>query len=690
MTKNLLFEIGTEELPARFIKPALESLKNFTELKLNQLEIPYEEIKVAGTCRRLVLFVKNLAERQKEREEEILGPAFNVGMDQEGKYTPALLGFAKKHGLKPEELSLKDTPKGKYFYAKKIIFGKETIKLLPELLLEILQNIYFPKKMRWGNYDVFFGRPIRWLLALYGKESIDIEIAGIKSSLHTKGHSFLAKKKLPITEADWEVYKNTLQKNYVIVEVEERKKFTLKSIEEVSKKYGKVVIDEALLEENAHLVEYPFPVVGKFPEKFLTLPPKLVITALQEHQRYFYLVDEKEQLLPYFIAVNNNKPKDELVVIKGHERVAKARLEDAMFYYERDLKEKLIQKVEKLKGIVYHVKAGNLYEKTLRLIELLKYLRGELYPEIEEKLVEKVGLYAKADLTTEVVKEFPTLQGYMGSHYLQLEGEKEVAKALYEQYLPTPKDEGLPHTKLGILLSLADKIDHLATLVGVGEKVTGEGDPFALRRAAYGIVKILIGCKIFLHLEQVFSYALDLVKNQGYLKNTSALHELIEFVKKRLEGELLSYGFSKNFIYVIMDQTLNPYQQYLKLKALKEIYQQKDFQDLIILFKRVTQILKNHPLEVLQKINPELFEEEIEKKLYEAILAKEELFLNYDKEMNYNTYLEDLLYFKPIIDEFFDKVFVMVEAEALRLNRLSLLNRLSKFFYRFGDLSYLA
>ncbi|MFN3567408.1 MAG: glycine--tRNA ligase subunit beta [Caldimicrobium sp.] len=689
MTKNLLFEIGTEELPARFIVPSLESLKNFTKIKLDQMEIPYEDIKVAGTCRRLVLFVKNLSEKQKDREEEILGPAYNIAVDKEGKYTPALLGFANKYGLKPEELYLKETPKGKYFYAKKTIEGKLTKELLPEILIEILHNIYFPKKMRWAHYDFLFGRPIRWLLAIYGKEKIDLEIARTKSALFTKGHAFLAKKELPITEADWELYKSILFKNYVIVDIEERKNFTLKSIEEVSKNYGKVVIDETLLEENAHLVEYPFPVVGQFPEKFLSLPEKLVITALQEHQRYFYLVNEKEQLLPYFIAVNNNKPRDESVVIRGHERVAKARLEDAMFYFERDLKEKLIQKVEKLKGVIYHIKAGTLYEKTLRLIELLKYLKEKIYPEIEEKLVERAGFYAKADLCTEVVKEFPSLQGYMGSYYLQLEGEKEVAKAIYEQYLPSPKEETFPKTKLGILLSLADKIDHLATLMGVGEKVTGEGDPFALRRAAYGIVKILIGCKILLNLEDSFSFALDLIKDQGYLRNEVALNELIEFVKKRLEGEFLSAGFSKNFIYVIIDQALNPYKQYLKLQALKEIYSQKDFQDLIILFKRVTQILKNSSLENLSTINPELFEAEVERKLYEAIINQEEVLHKYDRELNYTQYLENLLYFKPIIDEFFEKVFVMVENEVLRLNRLSLLNRLAQLFYKFGDFSYL-
>ncbi|MFN4132379.1 MAG: glycine--tRNA ligase subunit beta, partial [Caldimicrobium sp.] len=487
MMRNLLFEIGTEELPARFIVPALESIKNFTEVTLENLEISYEEIKVAGTCRRLALFVKNLSEKQKDREEEILGPALNVALDEAGNYTPALLGFAKKQGLDPKDLIIKETAKGKYFCAKKIIPGKNTIEILPTLLLEILQNVYFPKRMRWGDFDFSFGRPIKWLLALYGEEIVPLSVAGVESNRYTKGHTFLSQGEIRLEKADWDLYKQILFKHFVILEVEERKNYTRSKIEEITKDYGKVVIDESLLEENSHLVEYPFPVIGKFSEKFLNLPEKLVITALQEHQRYFYLVDKNKKLLPYFIAVNNNKPKDESVVIKGHERVAKARLEDALFYYERDLKEPLKNRVEKLKGVIYHIKSGTLYDKTLRLIDLCKYLKKELFPDLSEELIEKTVLYAKVDLVTEVVKEFPSLQGYMGAHYLALEGEKEVATAIYEQYLPSPKEETFPETKLGILLSLADKIDHLSALIGAGEKVSGEGDPYGLRRAAYGI-----------------------------------------------------------------------------------------------------------------------------------------------------------------------------------------------------------
>lgn len=690
MTRNLLFEIGVEELPARFIEPALESIEIFTKNKLESLEISYEEIKVAGTCRRLALFIKNLSEKQRDKEEEILGPALNVGLDKEGNYTPALLGFVKKQELDPKELFVKETPKGKYFCAKKIITGRKTIELLPHLLLELLQNIFFPKKMRWGDFDFSFGRPIRWILALYGNEIVPITVAGVRSNLYTKGHVFLSKGEIRLEKADWELYKETLFKNFVILEVEERKHYTRLKIEEIAKDYGQVVIEEHLLNENSHLVEFPFPIIGKFSEKFLNLPEKLIITALQEHQRYFYLVDKNKKLLPYFVAVNNNKPKNEALVIKGHEKVAKARLEDALFYYERDLKEPLKNRIEKLKGVVYHIKAGTLYEKTLRLIELCKYLKKELFSDLSDELIERTAYYAKADLATEVVKEFPSLQGYIGAHYLSLEGERELTTAIYEQYLPSPKEEAFPETKLGIILSLADKIDHLSTLIGAGEKISGEGDPYALRRAAYGIIKILLSKELLLELENTFSYALELVQKQGYLKNREAFKEILEFVRKRLEGEFLSQGYPKNFIYVVLEQPLNPYQQYLKLLALREIYQQRDFQDLLILFKRVTQILKNLDFKTLKEINPELLGEEAEILIYQKLIEISPKLQALAEENKFLAYLETLMLFKPLIDKFFEQVFVMVEEEKLRLNRLSLLYNLAQYFYKFGDLSYLA
>ncbi len=690
MRRNLLFEIGTEELPARFIEPALESILDFTQKRLGELELTYEDIKVGGTCRRLSLFVKGLWEKQRDREEEVLGPSLKVGKDEKGNFTPALLGFLKKHSAEPEQVFIKETPKGSYFCLKKSIPGQKTLDLLPGFLLELLHNISFPKRMRWGDFDFAFARPLKWLLALYGEEIIPLEITRIQSQNLTYGHRFLSPEAMAINSADWEQYKELLFKKYVILEVEERRKLTLESIKEVSLPAGNPVIVEDLLKENANLLEFPFPVLGRFPERFLKLPEKLVITALQEHQRYFFLRDAKGSLLPYFIAVNNNKPKDPVIVIKGHERVAKARLEDALFYYERDIKKPLKSYVDKLKGIVYHIRCGTLYEKTERLIAIGKYLGVALFPDLPERDIEKTCLYAKADLATEVVKEFPSLQGYMGSHYLFLEGEREIAPALYEQYLPSPKEEAYPETKLGIILSLSDKLDHLTALIGAGEKLSGEGDPYALRRSAYGIIKILLVKEIDLKLEPLLNFSLLQVERQGYLKNKKALEDLLGFLRKRLEGEFLSLDFTKNFIQVVMEQPLNPHLQHLKLKALRKIYPRKDFQDLTTLFKRVTQILKNIDLSKLPAVNPQLFEYAVERDLFEKVNLLGPDLLQLEREKRYLEYLEKLLQFKPLIDLFFDNVFVMVEEETLRMNRLSLLKGLSDYFYRFGDLSFLA
>lgn len=688
MKKNLLFEIGTEELPARFIEPALESIRNFLEKTLKELELAYEDIKTGGTARRLAVSVLNLEEKQKDREEEILGPSVSVALDEAGNFTPALLGFARKHGVNTDALYIKDTPKGRYFCFKKTIEGKRTEELLPALLIDLLKNVYFPKKMRWADFEFPFARPIRWLLALYGQEVISLEINGIKSDRFSYGHRFLSARPIEFKEACWETYKRVLEENFVLVDIEDRLRRTKEEIEKVAHPIGKVELRSELLTENAHLIEYPFPTLGTFPEKFLKMPSKLVVTALQEHQRYFVIYNETQQLLPYFIAVNNNRPKDVSILVRGHERVAKARLEDALFYYERDLKTPLSAKIEKLKGIVYHIRCGTLYDKTLRLIELGKFLSKKLFPTLSLELVEEACRYSKADLASEVVKEFPSLQGFMGAHYLQIEGKREISPALYEQYLPNPQDERFPETEIGTILSLADKLDHLCAMFGVGERATGEGDPFGLRRAGLGILKILIEKKLLLNLEEVLPYAVALLEKQGFLRESSPEEEIIDFLRKRLEGEFLNLGFPKNFIYAVIEKPLNPYDLYLRISAIKALSVSEDFKDLLIVFKRVTQILKNVDTSQLGDIKPELFQSEEEHLLWRTLLEQEKELLTLFEERRYVSYLERLLFFKEPIHRFFEKVFVMVEDVNLKNNRLALLNKLANNFLKFGDLAY--
>ena len=689
MSKNLLWEIGTEELPARFIIPALESLKILTEKKLKENLLNFEEIKTAGTLRRLTLFVKNLSEKQEKREEEILGPSVKIGIDKKGNYTEQVLGFAKKYRASPEELTIKKTEKGEYFCLKRIIPGKKTIELLPQILLNILQNIYFPKSMRWGYYEIKFARPIRWMLCLYGKEIVPLKIASIDASNITYGHRFLSEKPIKLTSANWETYEALLEKNYVIVDPEKRILKTKEEILKVSEKIGIPEMEKDLLEENAHLIEYPFPIVGEFSKEFLMLPEPLVITALKEHQRYICLKDKKGKLINYFIAVNNNFPKNLEILKRGHERVTKARLEDAKFYFEKDLKESLEKMVERLKGIVYHIKCGTLWDKTQRLIELGIYLAQKINSHIDLEKVKKVCFYAKADHASEVVKEFTSLQGIIGSIYASYFGGKDIALALYEQYLPSPQNENLPQTWEGIVLSLTDKIDHIVSIFGSGEKPTGEADPYGLRRSAYGIIKILIGKNIFLDLESAFHYSLKILEKQGFLKEKEVLTEILEFFRKRLEGEFLNLGFNKLLVGVVIKLPLNPFDQFLRIKALKEFQDRKDFIDLITGFKRASQILKGLEIEKLPNLDPTFFKEKEEKELHSKILELQPKLEDLLNKKEYTQYLETLLEFKEPIDKFFDNVFVMVEDKKIRENRLKLLAEISSLFNSFGDFTFL-
>lgn len=689
MKKNLLWEIGVEELPARFIVPALKSLEEIARKKFKENYLTFEEIKTAGTLRRITLFVKNLSEKQEEREEEIIGPSLKVGLDEKGNYTKAVIGFAKSLKVKPEDLIIKKTEKGEYFCLKRTIVGKETKELLPEILLDILKSIYFPKYMRWGNYNIKFARPIRWMVCLYGREVIPLKIANVETSNFTKGHRFLSEEPIKILEADWDGYREILKKNYVIVEVDERVKKTKEEILKISKNFGYPEMEESLLEENANLVEYPFPIVGEFPKEFLKLPEPLIVTALKEHQRYICLRDHKGKLINYFIAVNNNLPKNLEWLKKGHEKVTKARLEDAKFYFEKDLKEPLSKKVEKLKGIIYYIKCGTLYDKTQRLIELGEYLAKKINFQEDLEKIKKTCFYAKADLSSEVVKEFPSLQGIMGSIYAEYFGEKDIAKALYEQYLPSPQNENLPQTKEGLILSLADKIDHISSLFANGEKPTGESDPYGLRRSAYGIIKVLIGKEIFLNMEEVFIYHLNILEKQGYLKEKEVISEILDFFRKRLENEFSNMVSNKLLVGVVIKLPLDPFDQFLRIKALMEFQNRKEFLDLIIGFKRVNQILKGIDVSALPNLNPDYFEKKEEKELYSKILeASPKLEISL-KNKKYIEYLETLLSFKELVDKFFDNVFVMVDNKVVRENRLKLLAEVSSLFNSFGDLTIL-
>ncbi len=687
MAKDLLFEIGTEELPARFLDPALKALKDLAAQEFHHLGLNYEGLKTLGTPRRLTLSVAGLQERQPDRQEEILGPPAKAAFDLEGRPTKAALGFAKKHQVSTEELQIKKTPKGEYICLVKTIKGKETFELLPDLLYRLIVSLPFPKSMRWASHKIRFARPIRWVLALYGKRVVPLEVAGLKAQALTFGHRFMAPEAFEVE--DFVGYVRRLREAFVIVEPEERLARTKDEITAAALEVkGKALEDPDLLHENANLVEFPYATLGKFDKKFLALPEPVLITAMREHQRYFAVVDQEGKLLPYFIAINNIKPPDPSLLRAGHERVLKARLEDAGFYFERDRKIPLAERVKELANVVYHAKLGTLYDKTKRLEALSAWLARKLAPE-KVSLAQRAAHLAKADLVTELVQEFPSLQGIMGREYALLSGEeKEVAEAIYEHYLPLTAGGKLPQTTTGALVALADKMDTLCAFFGIGEKPTGTTDPFGLRRAAYGLIEILLARGYSLSLSGFINEALKLLED--FLEKTprETLLEVKQFLARRLESALASRGFEKASIRAVMAVGFDDPQDVLKrLEALEKVRKSPDFTALAVGFKRVMNMVKK--LEEELPFEEKLLVEEAERELYEAYRKVREEVFPYLEAGQYEKALGELLTLKGFIDRFFDKIFVMVEDKALRENRLALLQRIAKLFLSVADLSFI-
>ncbi len=687
MAKDLLFEIGTEELPARFLAPALKALKKVAEEELGRLRLSFEGIKTLGTPRRLTLFVAGLAEKQPERVEEVLGPPKQVAFDEEGRPTKAAEGFAKKQGVSLEHLRLKKTKRGEYLFVERRIPGEETLALLPEALKNILTGIPFPKSMRWGVHDLRFARPIRWLLALYGSHIVPLELAGVKAGGVTYGHRFMAPSAIEVEGlVD---YVRKLREAFVIVDPQERLARTLDEITDVSLAVkGEILKDQELLEENANLVEYPFATLGHFDEKFLALPRPVLITAMREHQRYFAVVDKEGHLMPLFVAVNNTRPQDPTALRAGHERVLRARLEDASFYFERDRRVPLEARVDKLMHVGYHAKLGTLYDKVKRLEALSAWLAKVLAPE-KMQVVRRAAYLSKADLVTELVQEFPSLQGIMGKEYALLSGEpSEVAEAIYEHYLPLRAGGELPQTLPGAIVALADKLDTICAFFGIGERPTGAADPFGLRRAAYGLIEITLTHLLRFSLREAVQEALKLLKDFIPLQEEGLEEEIKAFIGRRLEGSLVNRGLAEDIVRAVMavgyDDLVDTFKRAL---ALEKMRKSKDFSDLAVGFKRVMNMVKKLDQEL--PFEERLLSEAAEQTLWQTYLKVKKESLPHLEAGAYEAALREFLKLKAPIDRFFEEIFVMVEEKHLRENRLALLQRIAQLFLSVADLSFL-
>lgn len=690
--RNLLFEIGTEEIPVRFMESACNQIKEFISKGLGEARLNYGDLQVWGTPRRFALLVKDLDALQEDCSVEVKGPAQKSAYDAAGNATKALEGFCKGQGVSLDDVFVKELNGVPYIYATKHSAGQATAELLPAMLIDCVHKIYFPKPMRWADQEMRFARPIRWLVALWGNEVLPIEIAGVKAGRYSRGHRFLSTDHVEITCPL--KYQDIMRENFVMVDQEERKALIWQQIQEVAKSCGgSVKEDEELLEEVTYLLEYPTALVGNFDESYLALPPEVIITPMREHQRYFPVYGKDGKLINKFITVRNGVAEHIETVAAGNEKVLRARLSDAEFFWQEDLEKSLDGNVEKLRDIVFHEKLGTIYQKMERTQAIAAYLgeqlgldNGEL-----EKLQRAVFLL-KADLVSSMVYEFPELQGIMGEYYGQKAGEpKEVSVAIREHYLPRFAGDDLPESKIGMIAAIADKIDSIVGMFAIGLIPTGSQDPYALRRQATGVSQIIIQKQLPVSIAGVTQTACKLFAGQLgiHVDEEKVLNDVTMFFEQRLENILSENGVGYDVIHsvtaVIPDDL---YQAKLKADAIAAFKQTEQFAHLMGGFKRAANLCKNNAGEVTA-INPQLLTDPAEKALYESILLVEKEVNVLVKQAQYEGVLSQVATLAPAIDGFFEAVMVMDENEAVRNNRLALLQKIVELPAVVGSLDLL-
>ncbi len=686
---DLLFEIGTEEIPAGYIKPALAQLETGFARKAAELKIGHGGLMVMGTPRRLALIVRDVAEKQEDIREELLGPSKKAAFDAEGNMTKAAVGFARSKGVDVSALQVVETEKGAYLMAIREAQGDDTIRLLPELLQSLIVGLSFPKSMRWGNNQLTFARPIQWLVALFGGEVLPISHEGIESGNLTRGHRFLANEQFALQSAA--SYIDQLAEKFVLVDPIQRRAEVITEIKQAvadSKDLpgGRVAIDEDLVDTVNNLVEKPFGVCGVFDEKFLQLPAEVLITSMRVNQKYFPVVNEKGELLPGFVAVNNTSVNDTAITRKGHQRVLRARLEDALFFFNSDSEIRLENRIDKLQGIIFQAKLGTMLEKNDRLVKLVRTLAEK----VDESLIEegcRAALLCKTDLLSDMVGEFPSLQGIMGGAYALHDGEKaSVATAIKEHYMPKRAGADIPTTDIGALLGLADRFDTLAGCFGIGQVPTGTADPFGLRRISLAILHIIEARGYTLSLRELVHKALALYgdKVDGGSDTVAAV---LNFIKGRFANDCISRGFAAEVVDAAVSVNFDDINDcLLRIKAILQISREPNFKILAASYKRIRNIIKDNRQTA---VSPELFDHAAEEKLYG-------LFLEVSREMEqciarkeYSQALEAMLKMKEPVDTFFDDVMVMADDMSVRQNRLNLLTALGDLILQIGDISKL-
>jgi len=698
--KNYLLEIGTEELPPKAVNIAISYFKQeVPELFENFFEFQTpENVEIFGTPRRIGFLLKNLKEKEPDTTKIIIGPPAKVGIDNEGRYTKAAIAFATKNNIPVEDLQIIENEKGRYIGAKITNEGRSIRQFIIENIPRLIQNIPFPKTMRWNDTDFRFSRPVRWIVSLLDEDVVPFEIAGLKADRYTHLHRFMTqpvgrgeKKNIPEASA----YKEITKLGFVIPSYDEREKSIKTQVEGFGRSLdAQPIFDQELLNEVTNLTEFPVGILGDFSPGYLVLPKEVIITVCKVHQRYFNF-EKNGDLIPKFLAFSNISVPDREVVKSGYERVLKARLEDALFFYEEDLKQNLEDLYPKLSGIQFHHKLGSMLEKVERNGEIASLISEMIGFNRKESLL-RANRLSKCDLLTEMVREFDELQGIMGMHYALKQGEdEEIARAIYDHYLPKSAEDELPQTEIGTVLALADKLDTVISFISIGEKPKATADPFGIRRNAIGVVRILIEKKIDIDLKTLLNRISQKARRSRILKfaeienswktiyDEEIIPEVLGFINGRFTAYLKDKGFDSDIINaVISTGETNLYRAFLKVESVQNLKRNPDFEDIMTVFKRVGRII---PEKFEEEFSENLLTEKEEKELYRELRKIQGEFEKEIGNKEYQQALGELLKLKPFIDNFFDNVMVMVEDEKLRKNRLSLMKLINKMFLKIAD-----
>lgn len=692
MSKDLLLEIGLEEVPARFVRGAMEQLKEKTVKWLTDSRLAFDGVKAYATPRRLTVLVTGLADKQEDVNEEVKGPARKIAVDETGAWSKAALGFARSQSAQPDALFFRELAGVEYVYATKSSIGVETSSLLPEALPALVTSLTFPKSMRWGNYELRYVRPIRWLLALHGSEVVPFEITGVKTGNITHGHRFLGTETV-VKEP--KVYVEQLRAQHVIVDVEERYKLIIAGIQSLSEERNwNIAVKDDLLEEVLFLVETPTVLTGSFDPSFLQIPQDVLITSMREHQRYFPVLDAEGRLQPFFVTVRNGDSKSLDVVARGNEKVLRARLSDAKFFYEEDKKLVIGNALAKLENIVYHEEIGTIADKVRRIRivadRISQHLRLE--PSVSEDISRTADI-CKFDLVSQMVYEFPELQGIMGEDYARKAGEREaVARGINEHYSPRNAGDKPAASLVGAIVGIADKLDTIAGCFSIGIVPTGSQDPYALRRQAAGIVNTLLTHELDIALSDLFRIALDIHSARGLKREANDISkDMQEFFNLRIKNVLADQPIRHDVVDAILSAGASDVRRsVLRAQALQAVTSESakaEFRPAVEAFNRVCNLAAKSDS---NQVDAKLFEDPAEGMLFDAWQQAHSKFDGAFAQANMVEALSALSSLSGPVAAFFEAVMVMAEDEAIRRNRLALLALIADDVKQFADFSKLA